>query len=57
MGKDKDIALVGGVANSKAMISALEEKLGISILVPENPGIIAALGAAIIGREARSVTS
>ena len=57
LGKDKDIALVGGVANSKAMISALEEKLGISILVPENPGIIAALGAAIIGREARSVTS
>ncbi|MFC1899973.1 acyl-CoA dehydratase activase [Chloroflexota bacterium] len=56
LGIEKDITLVGGVANSKAMITALEEKLGFDILVPENPGIIAALGAAIIAQEARSVT-
>jgi predicted CoA-substrate-specific enzyme activase len=57
LGIDKDIALVGGVANSRAMIAALEEKMGFNILVPENPGIVAALGAALIAREVRSVKS
>ena len=33
------------------MIKALEEKLGVSILVPENPIIIGALGAALIARD------
>ena len=51
LGTEKDITLVGGAANSKAMIAALEEKLGFKILVPENPKTVAALGAALIGQE------
>ena len=54
LGMEKDIALVGGVARSKAIVVALEEKVGFKILVPENPQIIGALGAALIAREQRS---
>jgi benzoyl-CoA reductase subunit D len=52
LGIEKDIALVGGMANSKGIITSLEEKLGFNILVPEKPEIVTALGAAIIAQEA-----
>lgn len=51
IGIEKDVALVGGMANSRALISALGNKISINILVPENPDVVGALGAAIIGRE------
>ena len=33
------------------LVQAIEEKLEVKVLVPENPRIIAALGAAVIARE------
>lgn len=57
LGTEKEITLAGGAANSKAMIVALEEKLGFKILVPENPKTVAALGAALIAQEAHKVKS
>ncbi len=57
VGIEKHVAVVGGVAKSKAMVSALEEKVGFKILVPENPEIVGALGAALIAQEARSAPS
>ncbi len=57
VGVEKDVAVVGGVAKSKSMVAALEEKVGLKILVPENPEIVGALGAALIAQEARSVIS
>ncbi len=48
LGIEGDIAVVGGISKSKAMIAALEEKVGRKVVVPENPEIIGALGAAII---------
>ncbi len=57
LGVEKDVAVVGGVAKSKAMVAALEERVGFEILVPENPQIVGALGAALIAQEARSAIS
>jgi predicted CoA-substrate-specific enzyme activase len=57
LGIEKDIAVVGGIAGSKAMIAALEEMVGFKILVPENPQIAGALGAAHMARAQRSKIS
>jgi predicted CoA-substrate-specific enzyme activase len=54
LGIEPDITAVGGVAKSKAMISALEKMVGFDIKVPDHPEIIGALGAAMIGREVGS---
>jgi predicted CoA-substrate-specific enzyme activase len=48
VGVQQDLAVVGGFARSKAMVEALENMVGIKILVPENPEIVGALGAALI---------
>ena len=51
VGFKRQIVLTGGVAQNVGMQKAIEEKIGIEILVPEKPQIIGALGAAIIARE------
>lgn len=48
---EKDLVMTGGVAKNKGVIKALEEKVGFEILVPEEPQIVGALGAAILARE------
>lgn len=45
-----EVAVIGGGALDSGLILAIEEKLGMKALVPENPRIIAALGAALIAR-------
>lgn len=45
------VAMSGGVAKSKGVVRALERILGTSILVPEEPQIVGALGAAIMAAE------
>ena len=45
-----EIAVIGGGALDSGLIQAIEEKLATKVLVPENPRIIAALGAALIAR-------
>ncbi len=39
-------AVVGGVAKNTVVVKAVQEKLGIEVLVPEEPELISALGAA-----------
>lgn len=51
LGVEKEIAIVGGVAKSKAIVVALEEILKLKVSVPENPEIVGALGASLIGQE------
>jgi len=41
----------GGGAMDVGLIQAIEEKLNVKVLVPDNPRIIAALGAAVIARD------
>jgi benzoyl-CoA reductase subunit D len=47
LGINPDVVLVGGVAKDVGFIDSLKRKLGISILVPEFPEYVGALGAAL----------
>lgn len=48
---EEDIIVTGGGARNKGLLKALSEQLGHEILVPEEPLITGALGAALLGRE------
>ncbi|MBN1381736.1 MAG: 2-hydroxyglutaryl-CoA dehydratase [Deltaproteobacteria bacterium] len=48
-----DLVLTGGVAKNIAVVKLIEKKLGTPALVPSNPGIVGALGAALIARSIR----
>ena len=51
LGVEKDVAVVGGVARNRGLIAILEKELGFKVLVPENPEMTAALGAAVLAKE------
>jgi len=51
MGVEQDVAMVGGGARDAGLVQALKEIRGHDILVPREPHLIAALGAAVIARE------
>jgi predicted CoA-substrate-specific enzyme activase len=46
-----DIVFTGGVAQNPCMQVLLKEKLGRTVLVPENPQLVGALGAALLAAE------
>lgn len=50
VGVEQDIAMSGGMAKNKALVARLEDKIGFDILVPEEPQIIGAFGAAVIAK-------
>jgi predicted CoA-substrate-specific enzyme activase len=52
LGLEPDVVLTGGVAKNTGMVKAITESLGCEILVPEEPLITGALGAAILAAEA-----
>ncbi len=47
---DGDIVFTGGVAKNPCMRILLEEKLGRSVLIPDDPQLIGALGAALLAK-------
>lgn len=51
VGMEKDCAMVGGGALDIGLVKRTEERLGITLLVPENPQLMAAFGAALYARE------
>ncbi len=51
MGVELDVAVVGGGARDVGLVQALKEIRGHNILVPQNPHMTAALGAAIIAMD------
>jgi predicted CoA-substrate-specific enzyme activase len=51
VGIEKDVAVSGGVALNAGLVKILETELGLSVLVPEKPQLVAALGAARIAGE------
>ena len=51
VGLENPAMLTGGVAKNRGVVKALEEKLGTELLVPEDPQIIGALGAALIAMD------
>jgi predicted CoA-substrate-specific enzyme activase len=48
LGLKEDCAVTGGGAKDRGLIQTLERELGVKILVPEQPQISAALGAALL---------
>lgn len=50
LGLRKPVVMTGGVANNKAMVKALENRIGDRILVAPDPQLVGALGAAIMAR-------
>ncbi len=51
IGIEREVAVVGGVAGSQGLIRLLEKALGFKLMLPEEPQIVAALGAALIAEE------
>jgi len=51
VGLRQDCTLIGGGAKDIGLVKSIEEKLGLGLLVPEEPQIVAALGAALIAGE------
>jgi predicted CoA-substrate-specific enzyme activase len=50
LGIRKPVVMTGGVANNKAMVRALENRIGERILVAPDPQLVGALGAAIMAK-------
>jgi predicted CoA-substrate-specific enzyme activase len=51
IGVESDVVVTGGGAKNIGLIRALEEKIGKSVLVPPEPLLTGALGAALLSRE------
>jgi len=51
VGLTSPVMLTGGVAKNKGVVKAIEERLSINVIVPKNPQIIGALGAALIAMD------
>lgn len=51
LGVEPDVVFTGGVAMNPGVVKALEKKLGCAVLVPEQPLLSGALGAALLGKE------
>jgi predicted CoA-substrate-specific enzyme activase len=45
-----DVALTGGPANNPCIVKIMEEKLGLRVIVPQEPHLAGALGAALLAR-------
>ena len=51
LGLEKDVVVTGGGAKNTGLIQAIESKVGFSVLIPPEPFITGALGAALIGKD------
>jgi (R)-2-hydroxyacyl-CoA dehydratese activating ATPase len=52
VGITEDVCMTGGVAKNGGVVKCIEEKLGVKIrMMPEDPQLIGALGAALFARE------
>lgn len=52
IGLEEPLAMSGGVAKNLGVVRALEDQLGCRVILPEEPQIIGALGAALIALDA-----
>jgi len=53
---EKDVVLTGGGSEDVGLVSAVSEALGVDVLIPEQPRLTAALGAAILAKEEKAKT-
>ena len=50
VGFKKDVVFTGGVGKNMGMKKALEEEIGLEVLIPPDPQVVGALGAALLAR-------
>jgi (R)-2-hydroxyacyl-CoA dehydratese activating ATPase len=50
VGMESPLVFAGGVAHNACVRRVLEEQLELPLLIPENPDMVGALGAALFGR-------
>lgn len=55
VGYKKEVVLTGGVAKNLAVRKFLEDEIGMEIIVPEDPQIVGALGAAVLAKRQSAV--
>jgi len=48
---EREVALTGGGAKNIGLVKAMEAKLGFPVLVPPEPLLTGAIGAALLGRD------
>ena len=51
VGVTPDLAITGGIAKNIGVVKRLQERIGLIVLVPEEPQIVGALGAALFARD------
>jgi len=51
IGFEREIALTGGVAKNPGFVEALSKKIGFSLILPREPQIVCAFGAALLARK------
>ncbi len=51
LGIEKDVAVTGGGAKNIGLVRAVEDRIGFPVLVPEEPLLTGALGAALLGMD------
>ncbi len=51
------VMLIGGVGMNRAIADALEEQLGVDLIVPEEPQVVVATGAALVAAERLRATA
>jgi len=51
VGVEPEFVITGGIAKNRAVVERLEERLGIRALIPTEPQLIGALGAALFAQE------
>jgi predicted CoA-substrate-specific enzyme activase len=51
VGMQPEVLMTGGVSKNSGVVRAMEARLGKPVLVPEDPQIVGALGAALIARQ------
>jgi activator of 2-hydroxyglutaryl-CoA dehydratase len=56
VGIEKDFVITGGIAKNIGVVRYLENKLNLKALVPGEPQIVGAVGAALLARERLSET-
>lgn len=54
VGMQSDVVMTGGVAKNIGIVRAMQARLGKPVLVPEDPQIVGALGAALFARQSSS---
>jgi predicted CoA-substrate-specific enzyme activase len=48
IGMERDIVVIGGVAKNIGLMDSLKRDIGMDVIVPDEPGFVGALGAALI---------